>query len=172
MIQFRPASETDAQTLADLGKSTFIETFAKDNSKDNMDIYVSKTFGLDQQLSEIRDPYRRIEIAWDGDAPAGFLHLLKGPADASVIGPKPIELLRLYIDSRWQGKGLGAALMNRGLQYSREEGFQTLWLGVWERNFRAQAFYKKFGFRTVGKHIFSLGSDDQIDLILERAVDL
>jgi ribosomal protein S18 acetylase RimI-like enzyme len=170
MIEIRRASESNAQILADLGKNTFIETFAKDNRKEDMDMYVAETFGVDKQLKELRDPNRWIAIAWSGNLAAGFLHLVKSNPDPSVTGPKPIELLRLYVDSRWHGKGVGAALMERTIQIAREEGFQTLWLGVWERNFRAQAFYNKYEFAAVGRHTFRLGTDDQIDFIMARTI--
>lgn len=170
MIEIRSAFESDAETLAVLGSATFTETFAKDNRKEDIDLYVSSTFSPDKQLEEIRDPNRRIFIAWDGREPAGYLHLLKGQPDACVTGPKPIEILRLYANARWHGKGLGAALMERAIQTARNEDRETLWLGVWERNLRAQAFYAKYGFRKVGSHIFRVGTDDQTDFILVRSV--
>jgi len=170
MFLLKRATESDAQTLTDLGRSTFVETFSKDNRPEDMDLYLGQTFGADKQLQEIRDPNRWIEIAWSENTAAGFLHLMKSAPDPSVTGPKPIEILRLYVDSRWHGKGVGAALMDRCIHIAREEGFQTLWLGVWERNLRAQAFYAKYGFVAVGKHVFRLGTDDQLDLILARAV--
>ncbi|MES2964177.1 MAG: GNAT family N-acetyltransferase [Bdellovibrionota bacterium] len=171
MIEIKHATESDAQTLAELGRSTFIETFAKDNRQEDMDMYLAKTFGLDIQREEIRDPNRIIEIAWSENQPAGFLHLLmNGETDPSVKGERPIELLRLYVDSKWHGHGAGAALMDRCLSLARDGGFKTIWLGVWERNFRAQAFYKKHGFEVVGQHIFRLGTDDQLDLIMARSL--
>lgn len=170
MTKIERASEADAQTLTDLGRATFIETFAKDNSQADMDIYLAATFSAEKQLAEIRDPNRFIEIAWIENEPAGFLHLLKGKPDPAVAGEKPLEVLRLYVDSRWHGKGAGVALINRCLEIARDNGFKTLWLGVWEKNFRAQAFYKKFGFEVVGQHVFTLGTDDQLDLIMARTL--
>jgi ribosomal protein S18 acetylase RimI-like enzyme len=46
----------------------------------------------------------------------------------------------------------------------------VVWLGVWERNPKAIAFYKKFGFREVGAHVFPLGSDPQRDVVMARPV--
>ncbi len=135
-----------------------------------MDLYLSRTFGTDKQLEEVQDPDRRIAIAWIGTTAVGFYHLFLGPADPAVKGTKPIELLRLYVDSRWHGKGVGAALMEECLEAGRREGFATMWLGVWERNFRAQAFYRKYSFAVVGAHVFTLGTDEQTDLIMTRAI--
>ena len=41
-----------------------------------------------------------------------------------------------------------------------------MWLGVWERNPRAIAFYLKAGFVQVGSHVFMVGSDRQTDWVL------
>lgn len=169
-FEIRRASESDVQTLTELARRTFVETFAKDNRQEDMDAYVAETFGEDKQLREIQDSKRRIEIAWSGDQAAGFLHLKRGEPDPAVLGLAPVELLRLYVDSRWQGMGLGAALLKRSLQAAREDGFRTVWLGVWERNFRARAFYERHGFAAVGSHAFRLGSDPQLDIIMARGV--
>lgn len=170
MVEFKRASISDVKTLTDLGQRTFIETFSKDNNKKDMDLYVAETFNSEKQLCEIQDSNRFIEIVWINEQPSGFLHLLNGTADSSVNGNRPIEILRLYVDSKWHGKGVGAGLMDRSLQIAKEQGFQTVWLGVWERNLRAQAFYQKYGFEVVGQHIFRLGNDEQIDLIMARKI--
>ena len=49
-------------------------------------------------------------------------------------------------------------------------GTRTLWLGVWERNERAKAFYRKGGFVDVGAHVFMVGTDAQTDRIMARPV--
>jgi len=170
VVEFKRATISDVQILTDLGCRTFIETFSKDNSKEDMDLYVAETFNSKKQLSEIQDPKRYIEIACTKNEASGFLHLFDGPVDVAVTGNKPIEILRLYVDSKWHGKGIGPALMDRSLQIAKDQGFQTIWLGVWELNLRAQAFYKKYGFQVVGQHIFKLGNDEQIDLIMAREI--
>ena len=168
MIEIRPAEISDAIPLAELGRRTFLETFSKDNRAEDMDLYLSRTFGTDKQLEEVQDPNRRIAIAWTGTTAVGFYHLFLGPPDPAVKGTKPIELLRLYVDSRWHGKGVGAALMEKSLEAGRREGFATMWLGVWERNFRAQAFYRKYSFAVVGAHVFTLGTDKHGTIIASR----
>lgn len=170
MVEIRRASESDAQVLTELGRSTFLATFAENNSPENIEIYVRATFRMEKQLNEIRDLKRRIEIAWVDGNPAGFIHLLDGQPEACVTGERPIELLRFYVEAKWHGRGLGQSLMDRCLAIAREEGFKTLWLGVWEHNSRALAFYKKYGFTVVGQHLFQMGNDSQLDHIMARTV--
>jgi ribosomal protein S18 acetylase RimI-like enzyme len=58
--------------------------------------------------------------------------------------------------------------MGACIDEAKHAGHDSVWLGVWERNVRAQAFYRKWNFRTVGEHMFRLGADLQRDLIMER----
>ncbi|MFN0097433.1 MAG: GNAT family N-acetyltransferase [Gemmatimonadaceae bacterium] len=51
---------------------------------------------------------------------------------------------------------------------ARHAGAEPLWLGVWERNPRAIAFYRKFGYADVGAHVFVVGTDPQTDRIMTR----
>ena len=64
------------------------------------------------------------------------------------------------------GSGAGAALMRELLRAARGAGHDTIWLGVWEQNYRAIAFYRKWGFETVGEHIFQVGDDPQNDILM------
>ncbi len=59
-------------------------------------------------------------------------------------------------------------LMQATLEAAVAAGARTLWLGVWEHNPRAIAFYRKFAFVEAGTHDFLLGRDRQTDLIMMR----
>lgn len=48
----------------------------------------------------------------------------------------------------------------------KARGSDVVWLGVWERNARAIAFYKKYGFVERGEHVFLLGHDRQRDIVM------
>ena len=168
MIEIHPAKPSDAAVLSELSRRTFIETFAEFNSPENMNIYLNEAFSEEKQLAEIEDRKRQIYIAWNTKEAIGFFHLFHDSADAAVKGDNPIELLRLYVVSAWHGKGVAEALMNHCLELCRQGGYKTLWLGVWESNFRAQTFYRKYSFIWVGQHIFKLGHDEQIDLIFAK----
>jgi diamine N-acetyltransferase len=61
---------------------------------------------------------------------------------------------------------MGSKLMSASLDEARQHACDTVWLGVWEKNQRAIEFYRKWGFRQTGSHIFSLGDDPQTDLIM------
>ncbi len=169
-VMIRHGTLEDAGLLSALGARTFTETFAADNTEEDLAAYLATSFNVQQQTAELEDPASTFLIAEiDGHA-AGYAKLHKGEAPKGVAGAKPVELVRLYVLREWLGRGVGEQLMRTCVAEARQAGHDTIWLGVWERNARAQAFYRKWNFRAVGEHIFRLGSDLQRDLLMERTL--
>ncbi len=166
----RPAAAADARWLAILAERTFRETYTAHNTAADMERYVSEHFGEALQAGELRDPQIVTLVAEVEATPAGYAQLLRGEAPASITGPAPIEIARFYVDRPWHGRGLAHRLMAAAADTARAIGARTLWLGVWECNPRAIAFYHKCGFEDVGTHTFVLGDDHQRDLVLARAL--
>jgi len=83
-----------------------------------------------------------------------------------VTGPRPIEIARFYVDFRWHGRGVARRMMAAAAAEAERRGAATLWLGVWEHNPRAIAFYAKCGFEDVGSHVFMVGNDAQTDRLM------
>lgn len=128
------------------------------------------TFGAAQQARELSEAQAVVWVAEpSGAGMVGYAQLAPTAAPACIVAAHPIELQRLYVDATWHGAGVGAALLEASFTSARERGHDLLWLGVWEKNPRARAFYARHGFRTVGSHLFQLGSDAQTDLLLARA---
>ncbi|MBD2158886.1 GNAT family N-acetyltransferase [Leptolyngbya sp. FACHB-16] len=166
-MTIRRATPKDAGLLAELGARTFFETFAADNSPEDMAAHLAVSFNPSQQMAELNDPAFTYFIAEVNGLAAGYALLHAGRPAEGVKGPKPVELLRLYVSREWLGRSVGEALMRACIDGARGAGHETIWLGVWEQNGRAQAFYRKWNFRAVGEHIFQLGSDPQRDILME-----
>jgi ribosomal protein S18 acetylase RimI-like enzyme len=169
-VAVRRANSDDAELLAELGARTFKETFAADNTSEDMAAYLASNFNPAQQAAELADPAATFLIAEVGGVAAGYAKLSSGEPAEGVEGSEPIELVRLYVSREWLGRRIGEALMRACLDEARSAGFKTIWLGVWERNARAQAFYRKWEFRVIGEHVFQLGSDPQRDILMERLI--
>ena len=169
-VTIRRANPGDAGLLAELGARTFSETFAADNSTEDMAAYLASSFNLAQQSAELADTASTFFIAEVGGVAAGYAMLHAGESAEGIEGAKPVELVRLYVSRGWLGRGVGEALMSACVDEAQRAGHETIWLGVWERNGRAQAFYRKWNFRAVGEHVFQLGADAQTDILMERAV--
>jgi len=169
-VTIRRGTVEDAGLLSELAARTFSETFAADNTPEDLAEYVATSFNIARLTSELEDPASTFLIAEvDGNA-AGYARLHDGEPEKCIEGANPVELVRLYVLREWLGRGVGEQLMRASLDEARQAGHETVWLGVWERNARAQAFYRKWNFRTVGEHVFPLGSDLQRDIVMERAL--
>lgn len=160
----------DAELLAELGARTFADTFAVDNKPENMSAYLASAFSVAQQGAELADVHTSFKIAERNGVAVGYAMLRAGNELDSVTGTKPVELVRLYVARESLGSGVGASLMQACIDEASQEGFETLWLGVWEHNHRAQTFYRQWNFREVGTHIFHLGDDPQTDLLMQRSI--
>jgi GNAT superfamily N-acetyltransferase len=166
-VEIKNATDADAALLAEFGARTFYESFAADNTPEDMQSYLDSAFSPQKQLAEIRNPDIDTFIAAGPDGRwAGFAQLCAGKRSSGVPEQGSIELWRFYIDKPWHGQGVAARLMDAAKQRARRRGATTLWLGVWERNARAQAFYRKHGFARVGSQVFVVGSDPQTDDVL------
>ena len=167
-VLVRRASHSDAGLLVSLGARTFSETFASVNTPEDMAAYLSTAFSPAQLAAELADTQATFLLAEVTGLAAGYAKLC-GAAEPPrcVTGANPVELARLYVLQQWLGEGVGRILMQSCIDEARRAGYRTMWLGVWERNWRAQAFYRKWGFRVVGEHIFQLGSDAQTDWLME-----
>jgi ribosomal protein S18 acetylase RimI-like enzyme len=157
----------DAAMLADLGARTFHDSFAKDNTLEDMRRHLENSFSEQRQLEEIRDPSIDTLLLREPDGAAiAFAQLRAGKVAGGVPATGSIELWRFYVERQWHGRGVAHELMNAVKARARRHGATTLWLGVWERNARAQAFYSKHGFHKVGSQVFVVGSDPQTDNVL------
>ena len=168
-FRLRRAVPADAATLAEFAQRSFVETFGSANRPEDMAAYLPTAYGEARQRAEIVHPKWTTILAEAAPSTLiGFVQLREGAAGAAVQGRDPIEIQRFYVDSAFHGRGLAKTLMAAAENAAREAGWATLWLGVWEKNARAIAFYEKCGFRHVGEHPFLLGSDLQTDWVMER----
>lgn len=169
-MTIRLATIDDAATLAELARRTFYDTFAPTNDAADMALYLAEAFGIDQQTRELTDrDITTLLVEADGEAIA-YAQLCGDHVPECVSGANPIELKRFYVGQHWHGRGVASQLMERVQHEARERGAKTMWLGVWERNDRARAFYVKCGFTDAGQHIFLFGTDPQTDLVMVRAL--
>jgi ribosomal protein S18 acetylase RimI-like enzyme len=168
MITIRPATLDDAELLAELGRRTFDEAFTPTNDPVSMRDYMDSAFAPEVQRAELVDENNFFSIAEVEGQPAGYSMLRHCSAEPSIVAEQPIELVRLYTSQSWLGRGIGPALMDHCLAEAARLGHDVIWLGVWEFNPRAQAFYRKYGFREVGTHVFHLGPEAQTDLLMQR----
>jgi ribosomal protein S18 acetylase RimI-like enzyme len=169
MIDVRPAVRSDASALARLAERTFREAYAADNIAATLDLHCERSYGPEQQLREIEDP-NLVTLLVESDGELVAFAQLRPRAPKAGVPEAAAELARLYVAQPWHGRGVAQELMTQVLQAASARGARHLWLGVWEKNGRAQAFYRKSGFSEYGEHICMVGDDPQRDLIMVRSL--
>lgn len=169
-LKVRRGTVADAAVLAAFAARTFADAFAADNRAEDLQAYLAAAYGLVQQTRELTDPEVATLLAHRGASLVAYAQVRRTAPPPCVTHPQPIELQRFYVDRALHGSGAAQALMRAVHGVAADFGGQHLWLGVWERNHRALAFYAKQGFVAVGEQRFQLGADAQTDLVYVAAV--
>ncbi|MCA9570386.1 MAG: GNAT family N-acetyltransferase [Myxococcales bacterium] len=166
-MSVRRAVPGDLRELLAVAERAFRETFEATNDPGDMEAYCEEAFAETLWAAELEDPACTFLVGGDPRI-QGYVKVREATAPACVDGPDPLELERIYVVAEALGSGLGSALLQAALDHARSLGRRTIWLGVWEENHRALAFYAKNGFTAVGAKTFVLGSDVQTDRVLAR----
>jgi diamine N-acetyltransferase len=165
-ISVRVANGQDAPLIADLSRATFYDAFADANTKENMDKFLNEQFTRESLISEVTQPGNIFLLAEFDNEPAGYARLREDNNPPKLAGKATLEIARIYAVKKFIGAGVGSALMKRSIAIGRQLGKEYIWLGVWEKNERAIAFYRKWGFEKFGEHPFILGRDVQTDWLM------
>lgn len=157
----------DLAQLQEIGIQTFYETFKDDNSAEDMQDYLEKSFNLDKLKSEVENEYSQFYFAVFENQVVAYLKVNFGQAQTDLQDPKALELERIYVLKEFLGKKVGQLLQEKAIEIAKEHHLDYIWLGVWEHNPRAIQFYKKNGFVEFSKHIFKVGNDEQTDIMMK-----
>jgi diamine N-acetyltransferase len=164
------ATIADAFELAMFSGESFYNTYAAFNTPENMDMYVSKAFAVGTIENEIADSNNVFLLLRENSYLIGYAKLTNNLPENISIKYTTIELARLYIAENAKGKGFGKMLLTACYTHALQQQCQTIWLGVWQQNRAAIAFYNKMGFTTIGVHQFLLGDDVQDDFVMIRTI--
>ena len=153
--------------LVQLSVQTFEETFGHQNTKENMAWYFKTKMNYEQLKKELQHPNSYFYWILFQKKIIGYLKLNFSDAQNEIVNlGDSFEIERIYILSNFQRKGFGEDVLSKAILIGKNKGFSFLWLGVWELNKNAIAFYTKKGFEIFNKHIFQLGDDPQTDLLM------
>lgn len=169
-IIIRLATADDAELIADLSHRTFYDSFARFNTKENMDKFMNLQFPKEALMAEVENGDNIFLIAYLENEPVGYVRLCESNKPPELGNTDAIEIVRIYSEQKTIGKGIGRALMLKCIEIAKEKNKKVIWLGVWENNENALSFYKKFGFEQFGHHIFMLGDDAQTDFLMKKSL--
>lgn len=166
-MKIRKVNAGDIQRLQQIGKQTFAETFASENSEEDMREYLENGFSVEKLAAELADENAEFYFAEDSGKVIGYLKLNTGQSQTEIRGANALEIERIYVLQEFHGKKVGQLLYDKALECAKAKKVDYVWLGVWEQNPRAIRFYEKNGFIAFDKHIFKLGNDEQTDIMMK-----
>jgi len=158
----------DSRELQEISVDTFNETFKDQNSPEQINTYLEREFNLQQLEKQLANRSSQFFFVYVNDEVAGYLKVNTDDAQSEKMGDESLEIERIYVKRKYQKHGLGKNLLNKAVEIAIEHKKKKIWLGVWEENEDAIAFYQKKGFVQTGAHSFYMGEEEQVDLIMTK----
>jgi len=171
----RSAVAQDASELHAIAAVTFPLACPEGTPAEAIANFVSTHLSEHRFAEYLSDPKRDILIVEVDSLPAGYSMLVAEPSIdpevTSVIATESaIELSKLYLLPGAHGSGAATALMSATIERARQRGADAVWLGVNQRNARANRFYEKGGFENVGTKHFMVGGKFEEDFVRVRSI--
>jgi ribosomal protein S18 acetylase RimI-like enzyme len=167
-LTIRRADFSDINLISALGITTCYEAYFELDPSHDLADYCINFFSLEQVTNELNDKNSTYLIAeFKGNA-VGFVKLREGKKIDCLQGKNAIEVQRIYLLEKVQGRGFGKLLIEKSIEIGREKGYETLWLGVWDQNVEAQKFYEKIGMKNIGLTDFSDGKNKFINFVFAK----
>ncbi len=170
-IYLKKISFEQVYELQAISKNTFIEAFSAENTAEDMEKYLNESLSIEKLNEELANPNSIFYFALKDEEIIGYLKLNFGQAQTVLKQENWLEIERIYVLKSFYGKKIGQILFEKALQKAKQTNIDYLWLGVWEKNKRAISFYTKNGLVEFDKHIFILGNDEQIDIMMKLQIN-
>ncbi|MFH5835662.1 GNAT family N-acetyltransferase [Proteiniclasticum sp. C24MP] len=169
-MTIRECGLKDLTVVKQICEKTFMETFGEENSEDDMKKYLQETFSEEVLKKELEEEDSLYFLVFMEERPVGYMKLNFREAQTEKGHEEAMEVQRIYVLRDMKGKGIGKMMLTKAMDIGKERNLQYVWLGVWEHNKAAIAFYEKLGFRQFDTHVFVLGEDRQIDHLMKRSL--
>ncbi|HEX8461317.1 MAG TPA: GNAT family N-acetyltransferase [Segetibacter sp.] len=166
-ITIEAVKESDVETLAAVSRNTFQDTFGKQNTEENMNMFLQTTFNIAAIKNEFNSTKNQFYFAKVKDKIAGYIKVSDNKKPEELKSIAALEIARIYAVKEMIGLGIGKLMLRFVIELAKKTNKKVIWLGVWEQNKRAIKFYQSFGFEKFGEHIFMVGNDPQIDWLMK-----
>jgi diamine N-acetyltransferase len=169
MITYRTPGPDDAQALADLGRTSFVDAFGHLYSEADLNAFLEQVYSKASLDAELANPKRLFRVAESDGQMIGYCKLgLELSLDYDPGEARAMELKQLYLRGQQTGSGIGAAFMEWALGEASERGYDEVILSVWSENHGAQRFYSRHGFEKIGDTIFMVGQQRDEEYLFGR----
>ena len=169
-VTIRECSLKDVEKVRGIGMKTFKETFAAENTEEDMKNYLEENFNIFKVKEELQNSESKFFIVEVDEKAVAYMKLNLGSAQTEENFAHSLEIERIYVSQEYKNMHLGSKLIQRAIAFGKDLELEYVWLGVWEHNTKAIGFYEKMGFVTFGSHVFVLGSDEQTDYLMKLSL--
>jgi len=170
-IHITGVEDKDLVALRAISIQTFTETFSEHNTEHDMRKYVSENLSAERLQKELNTGGSLFYFIHCGHELAGYMKLNEDMAQTIAGKPHTLEIERIYVLRKFHGQQIGKSLLQQAIAIAKENSHEVIWLGVWEHNTKAIAFYERNGFVKTGSHDFVLGNDVQTDHVMELTLN-
>ena len=170
-IRVEKINNEDLPILQNISIETFTDTFAAQNTPDNLNAYLEKAYNSKQLKNELLNNSSEFFFIFYKEELAGYLKININDALTEKLGDETLEIERIYIRPSFKRNGLGKYLINKAFELAVKHKKKLVWLGVWEKNKNAIAFYNKMRFIHTSSHSFYMGDDKQTDFIMSKKIE-
>jgi ribosomal protein S18 acetylase RimI-like enzyme len=144
------AALTDIDELAALAAATFPLACPPSTPPDAIAAFITTQLSPPRFADYLADPTRTVLAARDSGRIVGYALLVDGVGQdtdvaRAVTGRPAVELSKIYVLPDSHGSGTAGALMTAAVQRANAAGARCVWLGVNQKNERAQRFYTSTG---------------------------
>jgi ribosomal protein S18 acetylase RimI-like enzyme len=169
-ITIREVKRDEVLELQKISQQTFYNTYASQNTEEDMQNYLSENFSADALACELEIEDSYFYFAETEGKLVGYLKINKGKAQTTSKLKNAFEIERIYVVEGFKGRYIGKQLLHKTIEIAKQEEINTIWLGVWEKNTQAISFYEKNGFKAFDDHIFIIGNDPQKDILMKLEI--
>ena len=166
-IHIRKVQESDINLLIEISLTTFCNSYEHLNDPADFKNYIEKAFNKKKILTEIQNPNSQFYFVFNADQLCAYYKLNFEDAQTEAKGSDYAEIERIYVKQNFKGIGIGRRIINDAISNAKSLNKTSIWLGVWDQNPSAIAFYKHVGFKKTGTHVFRIGNEDQTDYVME-----
>ncbi|WP_195266930.1 GNAT family N-acetyltransferase [Clostridium sp. 1001275B_160808_H3] len=163
----KECSLKEVEKIKNISEKTFYETFANENTKEDMENYLKENFSYEKVESEVKNNYSKFYIVENDKGVVAYMKVNFDNAQTEKGHDNTLEVQRIYVLQGYKGKSIGKMLMQKAIEIGKENNLSYIWLGVWENNISAIKFYEKQGFVKFDTHVFKLGDDEQTDNLMK-----
>jgi len=164
----RRAGPADAETLAAIGRATFVETFGHLYPPEDLAAFLAEAHSVERARADLANPAKAAWLAEAGGEAVGYALACPAKLPHPEVTPACGELDRIYLLADHRGGGLGSRLIGEVFAWLERDGPRRIWLGVFSENVGAQRLYARHGFEVVGTYNFVVGKTRDLEFIMRR----